>query len=146
MEIIILIVPVFVFVLCFFFYCRSITVFARVRAISYYSHYQSLSLALDKFPLDAPTDYLEVVISTLCEAAQNINGLPSDRESNEEVALDIILVASSLATRHGQIMAFPHVVQAAVLLDLKAKRGKFPSKFLAYLSALGITSIIPPNF
>lgn len=145
MEITIFIVIVLIAFLCVFFHWQSITKFARVRAVAFYSHYQNLSSELGKFPLDPTTDYVEVVESTIEEAIQ-IHGLSFESMFYSYHALEVITLAAEVATKIGRAMAFRDVVLAAVLLDLEAKKRKKPSRYLAYHSAATIEAIIPPHF
>ena len=145
MEITIFIVIVLIAFLCVFFHWQSLTKFARVRAVAFYSHYQNLSSELGKFPLDPTTDYAQVVESTIEEAIE-IYGLSFQPIFYNYHALEVITYAAAVATKLGRHMAFRDVVLAAVLLDLEAKKGKKPSRYLAYHSAATIEAIIPPHF
>ena len=144
MEITIFIVIVLIAFLCVFFHWQSITKFARVRAVAFYSHYQNLSSELGKFPLDPTTDYVQVVENTIEEAIE-INRLPFDTYDNQAYALEVVTYACEVATNRGRIIAFRDVVLAAVLLDLEAKNRKNPSRYLTFHAELAIHHIIPPH-
>lgn len=145
MEITIVVAIAIVAFVCVFCHWQSLTKFTRVRAEGFYSHYQNLSSELNKFPLDPTTDYLQVVENTIEEVAE-VNRLLFDAYDTHAYAFEVVQLASVVATNRGRFMSFRDVVLAAVLLDLKAKNRKTPSRYSSFHAEQTVDLIIPPNF